>query len=93
MRALDSWIADQPDHPSRPEAIRRLVDQALANTPDRRPTSKGTARKASELAAREIKGLGDKSQPVAEQQRRKRRLIRGPEEFRNIRADRLKIKN
>ena len=31
--------------------------------------------------------MGDQSQPVAEQQRRKRTLIRGPKEFRDIRAD------
>jgi len=32
-------------------------------------------------------------QPVAEQQRRKRRLIRGPKEFRDIRADLPKPKS
>jgi hypothetical protein len=42
---------------------------------------------ASKLAARELEILGDQSQPVAEQQRRKRTLIRGPKEFRDIRAD------
>jgi hypothetical protein len=26
---LDAWIAKQPDEPSRPEAIRRLLDGAL----------------------------------------------------------------
>jgi hypothetical protein len=29
MKALDVWISDQDDRPSRPEAIRRLVEQAL----------------------------------------------------------------
>jgi hypothetical protein len=42
---------------------------------------------ASKLAARELETLGDQSQPVAERQRRKRTLIRGPKEFRDIRAD------
>jgi hypothetical protein len=87
MSVLDSWIANQPDQPSRPEAIRRLVKRALTRTTDRRPTIKGTARKASQLASREIEGLVDKSQPATEQRRRKRRLIRGPKEFRNIRDD------
>ena len=86
-QGLDSWIASQPDQPSRPEAIRRLVELALASTAERRPTSKATARKASQLAAHEIEGLVDKSQPIMEQRRRKRRLIRGPKEFRNIRDD------
>jgi hypothetical protein len=85
MSVLDSWIADQPDQPSRPEAIQRLVVLALASTAEQHPTSEATARKAAQLAAREIEGLVDKSQPVTEQRRRKRRLIRGPKEFRNIR--------
>ena len=29
MSALDAYIAKQPDEPSRPEAIRRLLDGAL----------------------------------------------------------------
>jgi hypothetical protein len=44
------------------------------------------------LASREIKDLGDTSQPLEEQQRRKRQLIQGPKEFRDIRADRPKSK-
>jgi hypothetical protein len=27
---LDMWASEQADHPSRPEAIRRLVSRALA---------------------------------------------------------------
>jgi hypothetical protein len=84
MSVLDRWIANQPDQPARPEAIRRLVELALAGT-DRRPTSTGSARKASRLASREIAGLVDKSQSPTEQRRRKRRLIRGPKEFRIVR--------
>lgn len=85
LRSVDGWRLKQPDQPSRAEAIRRLVDQALAGTPATQPTSKSAARKASQLAAREIEGLSDKSQPKQEQQRRKRQLIRGPTEFRDIR--------
>lgn len=29
LARLDAWIAQQPDNPSRPEAIRRLVEKAL----------------------------------------------------------------
>jgi hypothetical protein len=29
LAALDAWIADQPDHPSRPEALRRLARKGL----------------------------------------------------------------
>jgi hypothetical protein len=30
LAALDAWIAAQPDTPSRPEAVRRLLGRALA---------------------------------------------------------------
>jgi hypothetical protein len=42
---------------------------------------------ASDLAASAIEQVVDKSQPIEEQARRKRSIIRGPKEFRGIRAD------
>ena len=89
---LDDWIARQDNSPSRPEAIRRLVEKGLTAESTSRPRNKKTAQRASELASREIKDLGDTSQPLEEQQRRKRQLIQGPKEFRDIRADRPKSK-
>jgi Arc/MetJ-type ribon-helix-helix transcriptional regulator len=89
---IDDWIRTQGDRPSRPEAIRRLVEERLKTSASISVPSKKTAQKASTLAAREIENLGDKSQPLEEQQRRKRRLIRGPREFRDIRADQPKQK-
>jgi hypothetical protein len=85
-------VAQQQDEPSRPEAVRRLVERALRKTALPRAPNKETARKASTLAAREIENLGDTSQSLEEQHRRKRRLIRGPKEFREIRADLPKAK-
>jgi hypothetical protein len=38
------------------------------------------------MASEAIDRLGDKSAPVEEQERRKRRLIKGPPEFREMRA-------
>jgi hypothetical protein len=29
LAALDDWISRQPDHPSRPEAVRRILDKGL----------------------------------------------------------------
>jgi len=29
LAAVDSWIDEQPDKPSRPEAVRRLIDRGL----------------------------------------------------------------
>jgi hypothetical protein len=37
LHALDSWRAGQKDHPGRPEAIRRLLQQALARGPRATP--------------------------------------------------------
>jgi hypothetical protein len=36
LRAMDAWIAEQPDRPVRPEAIRRLVSAALELTRPKR---------------------------------------------------------
>jgi hypothetical protein len=41
--------------------------------------------KAAEMAARTIDDIGDKTVPPEEQQQRKRTLIRGPKEFRDMR--------
>jgi len=93
MRAtLDEWRNQQDDSPSRSEAIRRLVERALSTPSDNRPRRHGAAKKAAELAAREIEKTTDKSRPVEEQKTRKRRLIKGPGEFRDIRRDQPKRK-
>jgi hypothetical protein len=39
------------------------------------------------MAARELEPLGDKTLPSEERDRRKRALIKGPKEFRDIRGD------
>lgn len=91
LKSVDAWRRKQEGGPSRAEAIRRLVEQALAGS-SARQRSKITAQKASNMAAREIENLGDASQPMEEQQRRKRALIKGPKEFRNIREDLPKVK-
>ena len=49
------------------------------------------AAKASEMAAREIDLLGDPSATYEERELRKQRLIKGPQEFRDIRSNRLTI--
>jgi hypothetical protein len=71
--------------------------EAWGNSPDRRTGARGSAlpkaankrkaQKASELAGRAVERIVDKSMPVEEQQRRKRALIKGPKEFRDIRED------
>jgi hypothetical protein len=90
--AVDRWIDGQADKPSRPEAIRRLAKQALASSEISRQPRKAAVHKASTLAAREIEKLADNSQSLEERHRRKRSLIRGPREFRDIRHDQPKRK-
>jgi hypothetical protein len=68
--------------------LRRL---SPAKAPIGRRTRK--ARKASKLAARELEKLGSQSLPEPDLQQRKRTLIRGPKEFREIRADLPKPKS
>jgi Arc/MetJ-type ribon-helix-helix transcriptional regulator len=88
---IDAWAARQADKPSRSEAIRRLVELGLAKA---KPLANATAvgrlgnksvSKSSELAAKTIDRLSDQSAPLEEQEKRKRRLLKGPTEFRDIR--------
>jgi hypothetical protein len=85
LAGVDRWASSQEDSPSRPEAIRRLVDLGLASA-----QRAGTRAKASEMAGQEIDRLGDPSATDEERQLRKRRLIKGPNEFRDIRSKRTK---
>jgi hypothetical protein len=85
LTRLDEWIRHQADEPSRPEAIRRLVEAALVGTPAPNQRSKVSTRLAANLAAREIDQLGDDAATGEERASRKRRLIAGPKEFRSIR--------
>ena len=83
---LDMWRRAQPDAPSRAIAVRRLAEQALAGTGSRQRSS-GSRHKAAEMAGSELDHLGDQTVSDKERKRRKRRLISGPREFRNIRDD------
>jgi hypothetical protein len=58
--------------------------QAAAGTSSSLSRSDASPR-AAEMAASTIDDIRDKTAPAEEQQRRKRRLIRGPKEFREIR--------
>ena len=91
LRAVDKW-ASQNQVPTRGEAIRRLVELALASARPVPRRSKKAAAKATELAASAIDHLGDKSAPAEERASRKQRLLKGPSEFRGVRADLPKAK-
>ena len=89
---VEAWATKQRDTPSRSEAIRRLVEIGLAGARAARPTNKKSAAKAAGLAGGMIDHLSDRSAPVDVREQRKRRLIKGPSEFREMRTDQPKAK-
>jgi hypothetical protein len=91
FEALDGWIKKH-DVESRPEAIRRLVELGLAGTKKFAVPSQATAARANKLAAEEIDRMVDSAASAEEQANRKRRLLKGPEEFRETWVDRPKTK-
>ena len=92
IQAIESWRARQTPVPNVSEAIRQLVEMGLASAPRAARRGKKTAAKASELAGEMIDWLSDKSAPAEERAKRKRRLIKGPSEFREDRIDLPKAK-
>jgi hypothetical protein len=89
IERLDAWRQKQNDMPSRAEAVRRLVEQALTSA-EAGAVAIENQNKAAELAPREIDKMGAKIGQGEERSQRKRALIKGPIEFREIRAKRAK---
>jgi hypothetical protein len=87
IERIDDWRRKQPDLPSRTAAIRHLIEVGLAVAQPQQKTSKKAASKASEMAGQEIDRLSNESLPAEERERRKRRLTKGPSEFRDMRGD------
>jgi Arc/MetJ-type ribon-helix-helix transcriptional regulator len=90
--AVDQWSRSQGDAPTRSEAIRRLVELGLAGRAKPVAPSEKYAAKVKELAAKAIDRLVDPAAPAEERAIRKRRLLKGPEEFREVRVDLSKKK-
>ena len=95
IAAVDTWAAAQPDKPARSEAIRRLVEIGLTvptkPLPDDRkePQDRDDPKqRARELASKAIDKVTDPAASPDDQASRKRRLIKGPEEFQKVRRDR-----
>ena len=89
---IDSW-ATKNNAETRSEAIRRLVEIALKIKTPARPVSKpGRRLRARELAAEAIDKITDPAAPPEERAQRRRQLTKGPEEFQEVRVDRLKAK-
>jgi len=94
LEALDDWASQQADGPTRAEAIRRLVEIGLTvktESPPKgedRPKGDDQNQRAREMAGSAIDKIADASVSPDDQVSRKRRLVKGPEEFQNIRRDR-----
>jgi Arc/MetJ-type ribon-helix-helix transcriptional regulator len=91
IKSIDNWAAKHSDG-SRSEAIRRLVELGLSGSAPTKHTSPEEAAKASDMAGRQIDKLTNPAMPEEERQARKRRLIKGPREFREMRGDQPKPK-
>ena len=86
--AVDGWASKQADEPGRSEAIRRLVELGLKAKAAVRPVSKpGRRLRAQELATKAIEKIIDPVAPPEERAQRRRRLTKGPTEFREARVD------
>jgi hypothetical protein len=83
--AVIDWAKRQADKPSKAEAIRRLVELGLAGEP-REARRQKARRKASAMAGEQIDRLLGNQAASEEGKRRKRRLLKGPKEFRGLKA-------
>jgi len=86
-KAVEAWAKTVLEKPSLSEAVRRLVEIGLASAHPSAARIKKA--QASEMAGQEI-DWGDPSATDEQRQRRKRRLIKGPREFRDTRRNRAK---
>jgi hypothetical protein len=94
---LAKRLGEEPN--SRPEAIRAILeghfqgarsrvlrDDATANRTGKR-TGQESRRAATDMAAKVIDDLTDPSASVDDRDKRKRRLLKGPQEFRDLQRD------
>jgi hypothetical protein len=87
VEQVDAWAASNAV--TRSTAIGRLVELGLTVKQPRKATVKSGAR-AAELAAKVIDSRADSAASPIERDERKRRLLKGPSAFREIRKDRQK---
>ena len=90
--AIVRWAEMQPDNPTLSEAIRRLVELGLTVRPKPKQAPVARVARAKELASKAIDKLTVEAPDDDPKASRKRRLIKGPEEFREDRVDLPKAK-
>jgi hypothetical protein len=82
LAALDAWIKDQPKpRPSRPRAIRRLIELGLTVKTAVRQASEGQKLSAREMAGKAIDKMTDTATSPDDQAARKKCLLKGPKNF------------
>jgi hypothetical protein len=87
LKAIDNWARNQEPQVTRPYAIRCLVELGLSVKMKSAPSERQRAALA-DLASKAIDSLTVGTANSDEKASRKRRLIKGPEEFREVRVDR-----
>jgi hypothetical protein len=86
LKAIDSWAKNQTPPITRPYAIRRLVELGLkVKTEAKLVKRPGRRLRAQELATQAIETIIDPAAPPEERAQRRRRLTKGPTEFREDR--------
>jgi hypothetical protein len=89
---VEQWSAS--NSVTRSEAVRRLVELGLKVKTPALPVSKpGRRLRAQELATKVIEKIIDPAAPPEERAQRRRRLTKGPPEFREDRVDLPKWKS
>jgi protein subunit release factor B len=84
---IERWAKQQKEKPSRSEAIRHLLESALEATPQAGSAGEKAAAKASDKSGSAFGQLANPPQPPDKQAKRKRRRVKGPSEFREMRED------
>ena len=92
LASVEHWAMSQGDQPPRSQAIRRLVELGLTVKSKDRSASEGQKLRAREMAGNAIDKMSDDHASAVDQASRKRRLLKGPEEYRDDRVDRPKAK-
>ena len=85
IAAIEAWAGK--NGATRSEAIRRLIELGLTVKAKPKQSSAAGADRAKELAANAIDKMIDQSAPPEERAQRRRRLAKGPPEFREDRVD------
>ena len=87
LERLDRWIASQEGAVDRSEAVGRLAEMWLDHVgmPSKTGKSSRGAENAAGMASAMIDSLGDRSATHDDREHRKRRLVKGPSEFRAMR--------